>query len=172
MADTDRTRTDPQGQLFDELLRIKAGMLSVEGAPLHAQPMNHTLDLGRREIVFVTSDDTPLVAAVGEGATGHFTFIGKDHDVYACLRGPLRISRDEDRRREVWDATTAAWFQDGAEDPRVALLIMALVDGMLWTTDGNPVTFGIEIARANIQGDYVPHVGERAEIVFGRAEVA
>lgn len=158
MADVDRTNEDAKGQLFDQLDKVKAGMLGVEGSGQHLQPMTPYEDRDAGVIWFLTSRDTDLARAVGIGATGHFSFIGRNDDYYASMRGPLEQVEDEAKIDEIWNAVAAAWFPRGREDHEVTLLRFTLDDASVWSTSDNPITFGFEIARANMTEDR-PNLG-------------
>lgn len=158
MADTDRTDTDAKAQLFDQLGQVKAGMLGVEGSGQHLQPMTPHVERDTGIIWFLTSRDTDLVKATGMGATAHFTFIGKDHDYYACMSGALSQEEDEDKIDEIWSAVAAAWFDGGREDHAVTLLKFTLREAAIWSSSSNPLKFAFEIARANVSED-TPDLG-------------
>ena len=157
MADTDRTQHDGKAQLFDQLGRIRAGMLGVVGAGQHLQPMTPYVERDTGLIWFITSRQTDLVRAVGTGSTAHFAFIGKDDDYYACMAGPLEQVEDEAKLDEIWSAVAAAWFEDGREDHDVALLRFTLRDASVWSSSDNPIRFAFEIAKANMT-DQMPDV--------------
>ncbi len=166
MSDTDRTRSDPAGQLFDELERVRAGMLGVRGSHQHMQPMSHFLDRDTRTLWFITASDTDLVQAVGAGSEAHYCVVGKDHDYHACLQGGLEISHDEAKLDELWNRVVAAWFEGGREDARVTLLRMPLAEAAVWSSTGNGLAFAWEIARANMDAEHLPDIGEHTVIDF------
>jgi general stress protein 26 len=164
MADTDRTTEDAKGQLFDQLEAVKAGMLMVEGSAHHSQPMHPYIDREQGLIWFLTSDDTELVSDVGGGGKAHYTLIGKKDDYYACMRGRIERVHDEQKIDEVWNAVAAAWFEGGRDNPHITLLCLRLEDAAIWSTSGNPITFALEIAKANMREEKLPDVGERVEV--------
>ncbi|MDF0600332.1 pyridoxamine 5'-phosphate oxidase family protein [Psychromarinibacter sp. C21-152] len=169
MADTDRTRTDATGQLFDELERVHAGMLGVDGSGRHMQPMTHFLDRDARCLRFITASDTDLVAEIGLGAQAQFCVIGKDHDFYACLKGPVTVSEDREKLDELWSSVAEAWFEDGREDTKVTLLEMPVAEAAVWSSTGSTLTFAWEIAKANVADGKTPDVGEHKIIDFRTA---
>ncbi len=169
MADLDKTRSDAEGQLFDEIGRLHAGMLGIEGSGQHSQPMTPYFDRSTEELWFITSRQTDLVRAIGQGAQGSFTFVGKDNDYYASLRGAIVQSEDEQKLDDIWNAVAAAWFDDGRRDPDVILLRMTLRDAAIWASGGSSVNFGLEIARAHMDREAKPDLGEHKIINFDHA---
>lgn len=168
MADTDRTETDARGQLFDQLDTVRAGMLGVEGSGQHMQPMTHYVDRDQGEVWFITSRETDLVRAIGQGNTAHFCVQSTSQDYYACLSGPIRQSRDEAKLDEIWSAVAAAFFEDGRDDSNICLLRMPLREAAIWSSTGNPVVFGLEVLRANM-GDSTAQTGTHKVINFAAA---
>lgn len=168
MADTDRTETDARGQLFDQLDDVRAGMLGVEGSGQHMQPMTHYFDRDTGELWFITSTDTDLVRAVGQGSTAHFCVQSTSQDYYACLSGPIHQSQDEVKLDEIWTAVAAAFFEDGREDVKICLLHMPLREAAIWSSPGNPLMFGFEVLRANM-GDGTADAGTHKVINFAAA---
>ncbi|GFE63370.1 pyridoxamine 5'-phosphate oxidase family protein [Litoreibacter roseus] len=168
MADTDLTKEDATKQLFDQLDDLRAGMLGIEGSGQHMQPMTHYFDRETQELWFITSRDTDLVRAVGQGNTAHFTIQSTDQDYYSCMSGPITQSSDEAKLDEIWSAVAAAWFENGREDADVTLLHMPLREAAVWASSGNPLVFGLEILRANMSSD-TADVGEHRVINFATA---
>ena len=169
MSSTDRTPDDVKRQLFSQLDDVRAGMLGVDGARQHMQPMTHNVDAENQEIWFITSRKTDLVEEIGTGSTAQYCVIGEDHDYYACLRGPIEQVEDEAKLDELWNAVVAAWFDDGREDSDVTLLRMTLNDGAIWTATDSAVVFGLQIAMANMDREKKPDLGEHHLIQFNRA---
>lgn len=169
MADTERTRMDAAGQLFDEIGRVHAGMLGIASSSQHPQPMSPHLDREARALYFLTSRETDLVGAVGQGAQAEFTIIGKDHDFFASLQGPIAVSESREKLEQVWNGIAGAWFEGGMDDPRVTLLEMPLAEAAIWSSTGNPVAFAWEIAKSNMASDKTPDLGEHRVIDFRNA---
>jgi general stress protein 26 len=169
MADRDRPHTEPRDQLFDRLGDVRAGMLGVEGSGSLMQPMTAFPDRAARELWFVTSRQTELVADIGEGATAQFTFETPDQDYFATLRGTILPVSDADKLDEIWSPGVEAWFREGRRDPDVTLLRMTLRDAEIWAVTGNRLFYGLEIARATLDGDHTPDVGEKVKVDFRAA---
>ncbi|SLN53416.1 General stress protein 26 [Aquimixticola soesokkakensis] len=169
MADLKKIHADPIHELFEQMDDTRAGMLGVMGSGQHMQPMTHFVDRGARKVYFITSKDTDLVKAVGEGDVAHYCVTSTKQDFYACLKGSLRISKDAAKLDELWSSVVAAWFDGGKQDPDVCLLELDLIDAALWASTRNPLVFGLEIARANRDETHTPDVGEHLVVKFDKA---
>ena len=164
MADLEKTRTNPEKQLWEELEDVRAGMLGIEGAGQHLQPMAPQLDPDGKRIWFFTKQDNDLVQSVGAGKPAHFAIVGEDNDYHACLAGQLMVNKDRERIEKYWNTVVAAWFS-GKDDPELTMLEFQLSDAMVWASSSNPIGFGWEIVKSNITSGE-PDVGVRTHIEF------
>jgi len=163
------TRIESRETLFSMLDDVRAGMLGIAGSGQHFQPMTHYADPESAELWFITSKQTDLVRAVGMGNTAHFTVTGTDQRAWSCMSGPITQSDNTAKLDEIWSAVAAAWFDKGRDDPDICLLHMPLREAALWTSTGNPLVFGLEIARANMSEEHKPDIGDHTIIDFSQA---
>lgn len=165
MGETRKTQTEPEKQLWEQLEKVHAGMLGIEGSHSHMQPMGHMADKdGAARLWFFTSRSGDLFRELGAGAHAHFCVIGKDQTYHACLMGDLHESREPRRIDEYWNDMVAAWFK-GKNDPDIALLQFDLIDAAIWASTRNPVRFAWEMQTAK-NSDKEPDVGARAHVDF------
>lgn len=163
---TKKVKADGRAVLFDVLGDQRVGMLGVTGANQHMQPMTHFADANSAELWFITSKETDLVRAVGKGARGEYCLVTSDNDFFASLTGTIEPSDDRNKLRELWSVVASAWFEDGRDDPDVALLRMTLQEAAVWTSTDSGMVFGLEIARAALSSDHQPDVGEHLVLRF------
>ena len=170
MSNLTRARENPREQLFDEIDRIHAGMLGVEGSHMHMQPMAPQLDRESATIWFFTRNDTEIATTAASGARAHFCVVGKDHDYHACVTGRLSVRKDPVKIDEYWSSVVEAWFENGKDDPALTMLALEMDDAEIWASTGSTLKFGWEIAKANIKPEEEPDVGVKAHVTFdGRA---
>ncbi len=160
MNTMEKLRADARSTLFEQLDESRVGMLGVVDSDQHMQPMTHYTDPDTGQLWFITSTDTDLVRAVGLGARAHHCVMSPDGGFYACLSGTLEQSEDREKLDEIWSAVASAWFDEGREDPEVTLLRFALQEAAVWASTDSSVVFGLEVARANLETDHKPDVGE------------
>ncbi len=165
MASIEKAKADPRGQLLDELERVNAGMLGVQGSRSHMQPMAPMVDRENGAIWFFTRQSTDLAREVGAGGTAHFCVVGKDHDYHACLSGPISQSHAREIIDRYWNSVTSAWFEGGKDDPDLVLLQFMPNEAAVWASTGSSLGFGWEIAKANITGGQ-PDVGYHTRVVL------
>jgi general stress protein 26 len=108
MASLTEAREAPERQLWEEIGKIHAGMLGLQGGQMHFQPMAPNVDDKTSTIWFLTKSDTDLVKAIGPGSRGHFCVVGKSHDYHACLAGNFEVGIDRAKLEEFWNPMIAA----------------------------------------------------------------
>lgn len=166
MSNLTRARENPKEQLFDEIDRIHAGMLGIEGSHMHMQPMAPQLDRQTATIWFFTKTDADIVDAVVPGARAHFCVVGKDHDYHACVAGRIMVRKDPTKIDEYWSSVVEAWFDHGKDDPKLTMLALEIEDVEIWASTGSKLKFGWEIAKANLDDDKMPDVGIKRHLQF------
>lgn len=166
MSNITRARENPKEQLFDEIDKIHAGMLGIEGAHMHMQPMSPQLDRQTATIWFFTRTDAEIVKALTPGAHAHFCVVGKDHDYHACIAGRLSVRKDPVKIDEYWSSIVEAWFDHGKSDPKLTMLALEMDDAEIWASTGSKLKFGWEIAKANFNPEEEPDVGVKAHLRF------
>lgn len=157
---------DPRAALFEAIDDQRTGMLVVRGTDQHLQPMTHFADAEKAELWFISSNRTDLVRAVGQGAEARYCVMTPDGEFYASIAGELEQSGDAGKLDEIWSAVASAWFPGGRDDPDVSLLKFTPREAAMWATTPSSVIFGMEIARANMQAEHKPDIGDHVVIEF------
>lgn len=157
---------DPEKLIWDELDRVPAGMLGIEGSGMDLQPMSPNLDIPTKSIWFFTRRSSDLAQAISAGARAVFCVVGKDHDFHLTMKGPITVDKDPRRVEEYWNSVVEAWYQEGQNDPDLTLLHFRPSECSLWASTGNVLTFGWEIAKANFDPEKEPDVGVHKHIEF------
>lgn len=157
MVDLAKTGEAPLDQLFDEISRVDAGMLGIAGGRFMA-PMYPHVERERRKIYFFVRRSSHLVASIGAGSLAQFCLVGKDHDYYACLSGPVVQSTDDAAIDRHWSVIVSAWFPRGRDDPDMTLLEFTPGEAQIWATTDSTVKLAWEMTKALVGGGE-PDVG-------------
>ena len=165
MSQHAHTEAELQDRLWTEIEKARYGMLGLVGqAPAHHfQPMTAFCERRNAQIWFFTRRDTDLARAAEQGGEAMFIIQAKDQGFQACLGGRLTQHFDGQRLEQYWNPVVAAWYPEGKDDPRLTLLRLDLKDAQVWLSETNPLTFGFQIAKANLSGRD-PDVGESAAV--------
>jgi general stress protein 26 len=74
-------------------------------------------------------------------------------DDYLSIAGTASVTRDQALIDELWNAHAAAWFEQGREDPSVALLKVHAESAEYWTMDSPKPVALLKYAKAIITGE-------------------
>ena len=163
MADADRTQ-QLEEKFWSELEKSPFVMLGFRDGDRQTRPMTAKID-GRR-IWFFGSKSDDLVGKVIQSRPAAAAFSSKGHDFFADVRGRLVPDNDPAVIDRLWDASVAAWYENGRDDPEVALVRFDTDTADVWDASGGSL---LKAAYHRIKGeDPGGKVAEdqRAEIVL------
>lgn len=113
-------------------------MLGVEGARDGAtQPMTVNFEDSDREagrLWIFTAKDHDFTRAIGQSNRAIGSFSAKGHNLFASLRGSLRIVNDEATIERLWNPVVAQWYE-GKDDPKLALVRFDVENAKIWLSD-------------------------------------
>lgn len=167
MADLVMTRSDPEGQLWDELEKAPSGMLGIEGLGGHMQPVVLHPDRDAHALWFVARKDSELVKAAADGASAHFCIVGRRHDYHASLCGALQEARVGERPTGRVLPALAPCRAGKEGDPELTFLKLRLNSAAIWASPSDTLPIGWEIAGPG-RGDSGARTAVRARIRFHR----
>jgi general stress protein 26 len=82
---------------------------------------------------------------------------------WVSIAGTATVSKDPAMIDELWSAGAEAWFENGKDDPSVALLRVKADTAEYWTVDSPKLVSAIKYAKAIVTGDR-PDVGDNATV--------
>jgi len=156
---------DVEDRLWKEVHKQRFGMLGLTASHQHYQPMTAFAEPDNELIWFFTRDDTDLAKAVSADSKAMFIVQSKDQDIHACIGGALALDNDRSRIEKYWNPMVAAWYPQGKDDPHLTLLRFTPDNAAVWLSEGGPVKFAFEIAKANLTHT-TPDLGSRASLNF------
>jgi general stress protein 26 len=125
------TTTGPEGQLLSRPLAV----------------------LDRRfdgDLYFFTADPSPKTSQVADDSQVNVSLqAGSD---YLSIAGTGSVTRDPALIDELWNAHAEAWFENGRQDPAVALLKVHADSAEYWTMDSPKPVNVFKYAAAIVTG--------------------
>ncbi len=82
---------------------------------------------------------------------------------WVSIAGTATVSKDPAMIDELWNAGAEAWFENGKDDPSVALLRVKADSAEYWTVDSPKLVSAIKYAKAIVTGAR-PDVGDNATV--------
>jgi len=152
-------RAEVEKRLWDEIEKHgHTVMLGAHTHPMqHFQPMTALVEKERGQIWFFTRTDTDLAKSIQEGKSA-MMIVQNGQKFHACVGGELTLQHDPARIDKYWHPMVAAWYPQGKDDPKLTLLCLDVSDAQVWISEGGPIKFAFEIAKANATGE-TPDVG-------------
>ena len=140
---------------------IMLGLAGVEDG--HTRPMTAQVENERGAIWFFTTKDAELVKNLKTGNRAIASFASKGHDLFATIHGTLRLDNDRAVIERLWNRYVAAWYEQGKDDPKLALLRLDPEHAEIWL-DASSLVAGVKMLfGADPKEDYKDKV---ANVVF------
>ena len=133
------------------------------GGHLFSRPLavlDHDFD---GTVWFFTPDPSPKTQEIA--ADPHVNVAYADGPSHVSLSGTATITRDPALIDRFWNPWAESWFEDGRDDPAVALLEVMAETVEFWHLDKPAVLRAVEVAKALVT-DSVPDVGESRTVEF------
>ena len=111
---------------------------------------------------FFTSIDSELTQALSGPGASTFSFVSSGHEVFATVTGTLTPSHDRAVIDRLWNPFIAAWYEDGKDDPKLALLRFDPDEAEIWL-DGSSLIAGLKLLfGSDPKKDYADNVAKVA----------
>ena len=129
----------------------------------HARPMTAQIEGdGGGSLYFFTATDNDIVQNLGQGSRAMCHFASKDHEVWATVHGDLALDNDRATIDRLWNPFVAAWYEEGKDDPKLALLRLDPENAQIWLNE-NSLFAGIKtLLGVDPKKDYKDKVAEVA----------
>lgn len=147
-------------KIWEFVKDIKVGMLTTQDdAVLRARPMHIVQDEYDGTLWFFTHASDHKVDETQDKHNVCVTFTDNGKGIQVSLSGYATLSRDRELIEKFWNPYAEAWFENGKDDPEVALLEIKITQGEYWQEDSKLREL-YEVAKANIMGGKKPDMGE------------
>jgi general stress protein 26 len=134
-----------------------------ESGELHARPLAVLENEFAGEIWFFTADPSPKTADIALQPQVNVSMT--DGKSYLSLAGTASVVRDRDRIDELWSPMAEAWFENGRDDPSVALLRVDASSAEFWAIDKPALARAFQLAKGIVTGRQ-PDVGENRTVAL------
>ena len=161
------TTQDLEARFWKALKSDMTVMLGLDGVEDgHARPMTAQFEEEGGPIWFFTARDNAIVEKLPQGNRAIAAFVSKGHDLFATIHGRLTLDNDRAVIDRLWNPFVAAWFEEGKDDPKLALLRLDGERAEIWR-DGSSIVAGVKaLLGVDPKQDYRKNV---AEVELGAA---
>ncbi|KPN21546.1 MULTISPECIES: pyridoxamine 5'-phosphate oxidase family protein [Arthrobacter] len=106
---------------------------------------------------FFTQDPSPKADEIR--ANPNVNVSVADKKGYLSISGRAEISRDQEKIQELWSASASAWFEEGREDPSIALIKVNSDTAEYWVSDEPKIASIFKIGKSAVTGQ-TPDIGK------------
>jgi general stress protein 26 len=163
------TNTEPlQGdwtKLGNLIRHIRVALLTTVDLDghFHARPVQ-TLQLeGVDTLWFFTDWSSPKVQEMHQDVRVALGYADPQQHAYVAVSGSAILLRDPHKAKELWGIEQLAYYPDGAEDRRLALLRVRIVRAEYWIAPGR-VSYLLAAAKAVVTGVPAAVIGENKKL--------
>jgi general stress protein 26 len=132
------TNTRDTKQLADKIKGIKMAMLTTreEDGVLRSRPMA-TQDMEfDGNLWFLTYDPSAKAEEVQQYDQVNVSYAKPDDNLYISVSGSAEIVHDRKKIKDMWKPFYKAWFPNGEDDPKIALLQVHVTSAEYWDSPG------------------------------------
>ena len=130
---------------------------------LHSRPLAVLDGTFEGSVWFFTQDPSPKSDDIAANPEVNVAYA--DDKGYLSLAGTATIEHNPTRIDQLWNPMAEAWFENGRDDPTVALLRVDARSAEYWSSDKPGVVRAFEIAKAVVTKS-APDVGENRTVAL------
>lgn len=162
MADPQDSATKTFVDLVQDVRSCMLTTVDTDGT-IHSRPMAPQATDDDGTVWFLAFADSPKLDQLRDHAQVNLGYV--DGETFVSASGTASTVDDTAKKRELWNKFAESWFQTEPDDPKVALIKVAVTGGEYWDAVAKPAqVFGMVKALAT--GDQ-PDVGENAKLDLG-----
>lgn len=152
-------------ELVRLIREIKIALLTTldRDGQFHTRPVQTLRVEDDGTLWFFTDWSSPKVQELDRDTRVSVGFADPARNTYVALSGLGTLLRDSTKARALWSAEQRAFYPEGPDDPRLALLRVALHKAEYWIAPGR-ASYLIAAAQAGATGEPVGVLGENRKI--------
>lgn len=154
MQDED-TRAEAAARLWHLISGIDIAMLTTiaPDGSLVSRPLQTQKAECDGRLWFMTDFRTHKIEEIRAHPQVNVAYADADDNKYVSVKGNAEVLRDQARIDELWSPAHALFYEQGKDDPNIALLCVTIESAEYWDGPSNRVTQAIGFVAARITGD-------------------
>ncbi|MDB5202273.1 MAG: pyridoxamine 5-phosphate oxidase-related FMN-binding protein [Ferruginibacter sp.] len=144
-----------QLEKFRDLIEdVRVCMMITKSADgeLAARPMSTSKVEEDGSIWFFTNEYSGKVEEINREHEVFLSYASPAKNTYLSFPGKATISNDRAKMEELWNPTMKAWFPEGLEDPKIALINVHPGDAEYWESNSSKVVFAFNVLKSLVTG--------------------
>ncbi|MES2856532.1 MAG: pyridoxamine 5'-phosphate oxidase family protein [Bdellovibrionota bacterium] len=135
------TRNEEIKMLTEKLKDIRIAMLTTvsQDGVLYSRPMGTQAVDPEGVLWFFTQDPSPKIHAIEADQHINVAYSDEKSSVWVSVAGKATIVHDQAKINELWTPAMKAWFPEGKDDPKIALIRIDIESAQIWDSPGKVV---------------------------------
>jgi general stress protein 26 len=151
-------------KLRELILHIRVGLLTtMDHGSFHTRPVQTLQVEAARTLWFFTDWSSPKVDELQHDVRVSIGYADPAKHVYVAVAGSGRLIRDTHKAKQLWSLEQRAYYPDGPEDERLALLRVDIERAEYWIAPGR-VSYLVAAITAAVTHTPAGVVGEARKI--------
>jgi general stress protein 26 len=138
------------GELIKDVQIAMLTTFDLEGR-LHTRPVETLQYEPGGNLWFFTDYHSPKVNELQHDMRVSVGYAHPSKNIYVAVTGTACALRDSKKARELWTPSQRAWYPDGVEDERLAVLRVSIERAEYWITPGR-VSYVVAALKALVTG--------------------
>ncbi len=144
-------------------VRIAMFVTTADDGSLHAAPMTTQEAEFDGDAWFIAGNNSETVRNLTSRRGVNVSFSGTSS--WLSLSGSAHVVDDAERKKELWNTFTEAWFPEGQDDPSVVVVKVAGESAQYWDSPGR-VAMTLDMVKAKVTGN-PPKAGDSGTVDLG-----
>ena len=159
--DLAQSTTGDLGELIRIIQDIRIALLTTvsQDGQFHTRPVQTLKVEADATLWFFTDWTSPKVNELHHDVRVSLGYADPAKHVYVALSGEGRLMRDPQKAKELWSMEQRAYYPNGPDDERLALLRVAIVHAEYWIAPGR-TSYIIAALQAGVTGTPAIIIGE------------
>jgi general stress protein 26 len=165
LQQTSQSDSGDLAKLVEFILDIRVALLTTVGPDghFHTRPVQ-TLDVeANRTLWFFTDWSSPKVDELHHDVRVSLGYADTAKNVYVAVTGIGRLMRDGQKAKKLWSTEQRAYYPQGPEDERLALLRVDIERAEYWIAPGR-ISYIVAAVAAAVTGTPAGIIGENRKI--------
>ena len=156
-----------QKKVWELIKDIRVAQLVTHGESetLSARPMQAVNKHFDGTLWFFTQNTSPKIQEIQRNANVLLSYSEPAKQDYLSVQGKAEVVQDRAKIDELWSEPLRAWFPQGKDDPKIALLRVDVTRAEYWDAPSSALVMIYGYAVARLTGK-TPKVGENKKVAF------
>ncbi|RFZ84734.1 pyridoxamine 5'-phosphate oxidase [Mucilaginibacter terrenus] len=151
---SDWSKTESLKYLQDKINEVRTAMLTTYNPEkgFSSRPMG-TADVDAEgNIWFFTNEFSAKVSEISVENTVSLTYSDPKNHTYLSIMGEAEIVENKNKMKELWNPFIKAFFPEGLDDPKLALIKIVPTDAEYWDSSSSSMVVLFNMLKAAVTG--------------------